>query len=358
LTEAVTEARQLWTRRETPYEKWQKGEGIPINSGAYVEDLYHLDVAPWGRVGQKGAFVNLANQQIDDAWLIELAPGGSTEVLHHVFESTVVILEGRGATTFWSHSGGTPAKQTVEWQRGSVFAPPLNCYYQHFNLDGQKPARLLAVTLAPMVINFFRSPEFAFGVDFEFKDRFNGEADYFTGTGERDTTRNREWITNFVPDIRSFALDENDGRGQGSLRLGFTFSGNQMVAHSSEWPPGTYLRGHRHGVGAHVLILEGTGYSLLWFKGGERTKVDWKDGSVLSPRDQEFHQHFNASKETVRYFAFRLGNADPARFAHQVIPDQIEDEDEDPAIYDLFVSECKRNGAEVTLPRPNYRNRA
>ena len=35
----------------------------------------------------------------------------------------------------------------------SVFSPPLNCYYQHFNLDGQSPARLFSVTHCPTVIN-------------------------------------------------------------------------------------------------------------------------------------------------------------------------------------------------------------
>src|SRR5713226_5640214 len=141
MTEAAVEetGARRGGRRETPYRIWQKGEGIASHGGSYVADLYHLDVAPWPRVGQKGAFVNLAEQEEDDAWVIEVAPGGQTDVLHHIFEATILILDGRGATSFWQKG---QAKQTVEWQRGSVFSPPLNCYYQHFNLDGQKPARL------------------------------------------------------------------------------------------------------------------------------------------------------------------------------------------------------------------------
>jgi hypothetical protein len=73
-----------------------------------------------------------------------------------MFEATVMALEGHGATTIWQKD---QPKQTVEWGRGSAFAPPINCYYRHYNLDGQKPTRLLAVTLAPMVINFFCSSE-------------------------------------------------------------------------------------------------------------------------------------------------------------------------------------------------------
>ncbi len=60
-------------------------------------------------------------------------------------------MAGRGATTLWQ--AGSDRKQTVEWQRGSVFSPPLNCFYQHFNLDGQSPARLFSVTHCPTVIN-------------------------------------------------------------------------------------------------------------------------------------------------------------------------------------------------------------
>ena len=342
--------------RGTEYQRWQKQEGIPVYTGAYVTDLYHANVAPWPRIGQKGAFVNLADQEIDDAWVIEIGPGGNTEPLHHMFEATVIVLEGEGATAVWQED---QPRQTVEWGRGSVFAPPINCFYQHYNLDGQKPARLLAVTLAPMVINFFRNSDMPFNVDYVFSDRYGGEADYFSGTGERDETRQREWVTNFIPDIRGFPLDLNDGRGVGSFRLGFTFAKNQMVAHSSAWPVGTYLKGHRHGVGAHVFILEGSGYSLLWFEGQEREMVPWKDGSVLSPRNQEFHQHFNPGPDPVRYLAFRLGAADVNRYTSAGVSNyQYDSEDEDPAIYDLFEQECAKNGVEPAIPRPRYRVRA
>jgi len=61
--------------RETPYQAWQRAEGLPISRGAYVADLYALEVAPWSRIGQNGAFVNRAEQEQDDAWVIEVAPG-------------------------------------------------------------------------------------------------------------------------------------------------------------------------------------------------------------------------------------------------------------------------------------------
>src|SRR5436309_5914863 len=137
-------ASQVEVPLNTPYRVWQHDEGIPIYRGSYIEDLYHLPLASWPRAGQTAAFINLAGQEEDDAYVLEIAPGGHTEPLHHLFEETIFILEGRGATTFWSATDNA-RKQTVEWQRGSLFSPPINCYYQHFNLDGDHPLRLFAI---------------------------------------------------------------------------------------------------------------------------------------------------------------------------------------------------------------------
>ena len=88
----------FWQQRhQSPYQKWQQTEGIPIHRGSYVSDLYSAEVADWPRVGQQGAFVNLAVQEHDDGWLIEIKPGGQTEVMHHLFESVVYVLNGRGS---------------------------------------------------------------------------------------------------------------------------------------------------------------------------------------------------------------------------------------------------------------------
>lgn len=346
-------------RYETPYQHWQQDEGIPINKGSYVADLYTLEVQPWARTGQKGAFVNLADQEEDDAYVLEVGPGAKTEVLHHLFEATIYVLEGRGATTL-SQSASAGGKQTVEWQRGSMFSPPLNCYYQHFNLDGRQPARLFAVTNAPMMINLVRNTGFVFNDTYVFADRYAEQDDYFTDPGH--AIGEREWKTNFIPDVRAFELKDNPRRGVGNSRMGFLLSNNQMAAHMSEFPPGCYKQAHWHGVGAHVIILSGQGYSLLWFEGDERRKVDWKDGSVLSPKEREYHQHFNTGPTPARYLALRLGQLDTR---YRQLAARREEEDaafysgipyamEDPAVYDQYVEECRKQGAAVVMPRPAY----
>ena len=339
-------------RSETPYHLWQQQEGIPIYRGSYIEDLSTLELKPWARIGQMGAFVSLAEQHEDDAYVLEIAPGGQTEVLHHLFEAGILVVSGRGATTFWQSDTD---KQVVEWQPGSVFSPPLNCYYQHFNLDGERPARLFVVTNAPMVMNIFRSSDFIFGDAHIFKDRYDGAENYFADAGE--SLDEQLWKTNMIPDLRAFNL--KDQPGQVGHRMGFLLANNQMATHCSSFPPGTYKRSHRHGVGAHLIILDGQGFSLFWFEGEERRKVDWKDGSVLSPRDREYHQHFNTGPGPARYMAFRLGALKPSRNTaddEDGRPKPTEYEDEDPGIYDLYVEECDKHGAKVTLPRPKYRS--
>jgi quercetin dioxygenase-like cupin family protein len=343
----------------SPYAAWQQGEGIPIHTGSYVTDLKTVELAPWARVGQRGAFINLADQEEDDGRVIEIAPGGQTSIQHHLYEATIFVVEGRGATSFWQKDG---TKQTVEWQRGSLFAPPMNCYYQHFNLDGQAPARLFSVTDAPAVINTLSEADFVHEIDYVFKSRYDSQSDYFTDPGK--SIGKRDWQTNFVPDTRGFKLIEWLERGAGGMTINFRLGNNKkMAAHISEFPPGTYKKAHRHGVGAHVIILGGQGYSLLWFPGAtERVKVDWEDGAVLSPKAGEYHQHFNTGPTPARYLALRFGVPGVAsgradRNAEWSTEDELNGIDyelEDPAIFKLYSEECQKHGAEVRMARPEY----
>ncbi|MEA2640293.1 MAG: hypothetical protein QOF51_1687 [Chloroflexota bacterium] len=359
--EEATEVRPRRRRGPTAYQQWKEGEGIPEHTGSYVDDMNTVAVGPWARFGQRGAFISLGDQARGDGYVLEIAPGGQTEVQHHLFELSLYVLHGRGATTFWQH--GSDRKQTVEWQGGSVFAPPLNCYYQHFNLDGQQPARLFGLGNLPQLMNVLRSPEFIFNVPYAFLDRYNGEDEYFAGTGQHLGWR--QWRTNFIPDIRAFKLDEYKERGAGGTNMHFSLANNALSGHVSEFPPATYKKGHRHGHGPHLIIVGGEGYSLFWYPGQPRRKVPWRDGAILVPQTMEFHQHFNTGGTLARYLVFGMGGAEVREDAGdrpltgstisiREGGDQIDYEDEDPAIYDEFVEECRRHGAEAQLPRPAY----
>ena len=77
---------------------------------------------------------------------------------------------------------------TFEWKAGSIFAIPLNCWYQHFNGSGQDVVRMVAVTNFPSVMNLYEDTEFVFGFKYDFKNRFSGEPDYFTPRASRSAS--------------------------------------------------------------------------------------------------------------------------------------------------------------------------
>lgn len=338
------------------YRKWVETEGIPIIDGHYVESLQEVDVFPWPRLGGLGVYINHeASDVSNDCYVAEIPPGQALAPQRHFFEIMIYVLRGRGATTVWY---GTGPKRTFEWQAGSLFAIPLNAHYQHFNGQGTEPCRFLAVTNCPMVMNMVQSVEFVFGCDFEFRDRFNGEEDYFSGAGE---LRGRTWETNFVPDLRVFEgmLDYKE-RGAGGRNVRFRLAKNAMRAHISEFPVGTYKKGHRHGPGAHVVVVSGRGYSLMWREGEPIQEFPWRPGTLLIPPNQWFHQHFNTGPEPARYLALRLGGLGiqpertPDGLSKSTVDrklggDQIEYEDEDPMIRQKYLEACAQNGVAVQM---------
>jgi quercetin dioxygenase-like cupin family protein len=357
---AATDAparRRGWGDRETPYTLWRKTEGVPFYTGSHVDDLRTAEVTDWPRLGARGAIVNLAAQEVTDGWLVEIAPGSQTEPVRHLFEASYCVLDGHGATTIWLP--GATTKQTVEWRSGSLFSPPLNCWYQHFNHDGQRPVRLFTPTTAPLMMNAVRNADFVFDCDYAFTDRYAADDSYFTDPGRSIDTR--EFQTNFLPDVRAIPLPERRERGAGNL-LFFWMAGNAMNLHISEFPPGTYKKAHRHGPGAEIIVLGGSGYTLLWSEGDrERTKVSWKDGSIFSPMGGQYHQHFNTGSTPARYLAYTFGGVvvndtrdagEGASMSEREGGWQIEYEDEDPSIFAEFEAECARNGAQVMLDHP------
>ncbi|MFQ5683387.1 MAG: ethanolamine ammonia lyase-activating protein [Candidatus Binatia bacterium] len=338
------------TRLDT-YTEWQRKQKIPIIKGFFVEDIKEVELAPWDFKGGLGAFINLdGTGQTNDAYICEIAAGGKLKPQKHLYEEMVYIAKGHGATSVWQGDG---KKQTFEWGPGSLFAVPLNANYQHFNGSGSEAVRYLSVTNSCYMINLFHNLDFIFGDTFAFTDRFDpNDEHYFSGKG---TMSGRFFLsTNFVSDTHSTRLYDYRERGNGSTNVKFDLAGQTMGAHISEFPVGTYKKGHRHGPGAHVLILSGQGYSTLWVDGRDRTRVDWKPGSLIVPPNQWFHQHFNSGAKRARYLALRWNNW---RFRFLKMNDgetytslrrggnQIEFEDEDPEIHTEFEGELVKAGA-------------
>lgn len=338
---------------ETNYDKWLRTEGIPVIRGYHIEDLNLVDLKPWARKGGRGTFINLEGAGgTNDAYVCEIAPGDALQPQKHIFEELIFVLSGRGATTIWNE--GKP-KQTFEWQEGSLFSIPLNVWHQHFNGQGDKPARYVAVTSAPTVINLFHNLDFVFNNNFVFSDRYDAEEAFFSAKGK--ALPGRVWESNFIPDVYRFELIEWKERGAGGTNILFELADNTMCAHISEFPVGTYKKGHRHGPGAHIVVLGGKGYSWMWPEGEPRKKIDWHVASMFVPPDRWFHQHFNVGREPARYMALRWGSIKHRMgktygIAESVKEggDQIEYEDEDREIRDIYVAELAKVGLELRMP--------
>ena len=338
--------------RIDPYMDWAKAQGVPIVEGYYVEDMASLELAPWPRKGGRGAILNLDKTNAKDAHVVELAPGGTSEPEHHLYEEIVYVLSGRGATSIW-HEGGH--KQTFEWAEGSLFAIPLNAWYQHFN-SSSEPARYIAVTNLPPTLRQYHNADFVFNCPFAFTDRFGGEEEsYFSGQGT--LYQERIWETGFVPDARSLKVYEWRERGGGGSQVRLQLAEASVNAHISQFQVGTYKKAHRHGPGAHLLIIAGKGFSLFWEGDAkEWQKVDWKPGTLeVVPYTDCLHQHLNSGSTPARYLAILAGTGGGRKYGVRrrvhssdvSLEDggnQLEYELEDPAVHRLFEAELAANG--------------
>jgi len=338
----------------SPYEKWVARQGVPVVEGYSVYDLNAVQVADWDWLGGPGALVHLhGTAGTNNAFVAEIPPGGQLAPQRHLFEVFVYVLQGRGATQVWTDP---KHKHQFEWQAGALFAVPLNASYQLFNTSGREPVRFYAVTTLPLMLDLLHNEEFIFHNEWAFTDRFNGsDLEYFARRGEQYP--GRIWETNFVPDVNRFELQDWSVRGAGGRNIFFELADSTMCASISEFGVGMYKKAHRHGPGAHVTVLSGQGYTLMWKEGQPRVKVPWRGGSVFVPPDMWFHQHFNTGPEPARYMPIRWGSAKYHMFNYLGITkdvkeggDQIEYEDEDPEIGAMFAEELAANGVENRMP--------
>lgn len=345
-------------KRVDAYEAWLQKEGVKVYKDFYFPSLAKIELGPWERKGGHGAVLHIANRIMpNDCHVVEIKPGGKSEPEHHMYELAIYVISGRGATTIWQGKKDEKRKQTFEWQAGSLFSIPLNAWYQNFNGSGDEPTRYIAVTNAPPMMRLYRDEEFIFNCDFIFRSRYSGEEDYFSGNGK--LFNRRIWESNFIanaPDMRLYGWKE---RGAGGVNAMLEMADNSVKAHISEFPVGTYKKAHRHGPGAHLVLLSGSaGFSLLWTKEdrSDMIKCDWQVGSmVIVPSDNCYHQHFNTGSNRARYLAFRPGDSGlqaprggGGDYADRSIKEggwQIEYEDEDREIHGIFEKELAAHRA-------------
>jgi quercetin dioxygenase-like cupin family protein len=285
----------------------------------------------------------------NSAFLVSLQPDQATTWRHHMFEIMVYVAGGRGVTEV---KKGTQTA-TCKWGPGSVFPIPLNQQYRHISTsDG---ASLYCVNSAPLVMNLYHNDAFTWESDFGFDDRFDGSEAYYSGLGSMWHLKNsplRVWETNFVENSRTLPLPPLPERGPGNSTICFEMGQGTLASHISEFPVG-YKRAHRHGPGAHVILLSGHGYSLLWQDHfDDHVRVDWQANSVVVPPNMWWHQHFNITGEPARYLALKWGSQ-RFRLDHSYdrsVPNgkskgfQLEPDEDDPRVKQMFDRELADGG--------------
>ncbi|MEA2992079.1 MAG: hypothetical protein QOD40_999 [Alphaproteobacteria bacterium] len=299
---AVSEelAKKFETEKDTPYGRWVGDQGLDIISAHYVRNLRTVELKPWPRRGGRGIFINHeASRTSNDCYVCEIPAGGKLAPQRQLYEEMILVLGGRGSTTVWNDAG---QRITFEWKAGAIFAIPLNTWHQHFNGSGQEPARYVAVTNFPSVLNLYGDADFVFNTKYDFKSRFSGEPDYFAAKGEQ---KGFLLTTNFVADAVNLPLISAKERGAGGGHIRFNMARGSLASHISQFGVGTYKKGHAHGPGAHVILLNGEGYSLMWPEGEKPRRYEWEIGTLIVPPNKWFHQHFNTGPTPARYLAFK-----------------------------------------------------
>ena len=346
--------------RMDSYSDWRNREGVPLVGGIYIEDMKAVEVGPWPRKGDgvRGALCYLDGDNGGDEHIVELAPGGYTAPLRHMYTEAIYVVSGHGSCSVWREGG---EKQTFEWGPGSYFVPPTNTWHQFFNASLSQPARWFSVTDLPQLFRQWNTEHFIFDNNYNFDDRYQGEPDYFNA--EAKLYRGRVWETNFIPDIRKLPLYEWKSRGGGGTNAFMVMGSGLMESHVSRFESGYYKKSHRHGPGAHLYITEGEGYVLAQRGDEERVRCDWKEGSLyLSGAGQGLwlHQHFNVGATPATYLVMNQGLSRKYAVNRWQAQEstvlrtgevsgkkggyQLEYEDEDPEIHQIFEEELRQRG--------------
>ncbi len=291
---------------DSPYQRWlqQAKSEIPVHDAPLIEDIFNIKLRPWPQAGEgvTGLYLRFADYQMSDGRLLEIPAGADTRRQRHLYEMGVYVLKGTGYTLFQQQGGEA---QRVDWHSGSLFSIPLNVNYQHFN-DSDEPVRLLAISSFPFILNAVNSADFIDSNSFVFTDRFGHDEDFRAAHEPLDSGVIR---TNFVDDILQAETIETATRGKGSTGQKWLMAGNSMLSlHISEMPPQKYKKAHRHSSDAFILILSGTGYSLIWPEANyqKRKRIDWQAGTLFAPPTYWYHQHLNTGSVPARYLAINV----------------------------------------------------
>ncbi|HEX3792564.1 MAG TPA: cupin domain-containing protein [Pseudonocardiaceae bacterium] len=115
----------------------------PPNKGLVVEDdLRKMELPARAWRNNRGHYFDLADYEVLSAHISELKPGNNSVRHRHTTEAYLYVVKGHGFSLI--NYEDEPI-DVVEWQEGTLFAPPRWAWHQHFNLDQNDTSRYLAI---------------------------------------------------------------------------------------------------------------------------------------------------------------------------------------------------------------------
>ena len=250
-----------------------------------------------------------------------------------------------------------------------MFLLPRHHFHQFSNTHGSRSARLPHYNYFPLLLSASPDPD-AFittnrGEMAEPLKEVDLEALYaepaLKTINSEDVSWKRRgsvWVGSFFPDMSAWdKLTETRNRGAGGRSVAMEFPGSEISCHMSMFPPRTYKKAHRHGPGRAIVIPAGEGYSVMWEEGKDKVVAPWRPGSLITPPNKWFHQHFNTGPTPARYLAFKhevalIRNAQgvpTAWISRRVGGDQIDYADERPEIRAIFAQELAKHGMQPRM---------
>ena len=305
-------------RPPMPYDVFMEEQEIPIVRDFGVRRVQDLPLKPWKRMGGQGSFIQLfGTEGLWGSYVVEVPGGGALNVERHLYEEQFLVVEGRGTVEIWQEGG---KKNVFEWQKGSLFAIPLNAYHRIVNASSS-PALLLVGTSAPNAMNLYASGDFIFNCPYAFNDRYDGSSDFFKPSDDLapDPVRGLAMRrTNLVPDIINCELPLDNRRSPGYRRIEPHMASNRFYLWIGQHETGRYSKAHKHGSAAVLICIKGKGYTYTWpstlgphpWKDGkekEIVRVEYEPVGMVSAAPMSgdwFHQHFGISKEPLRMTAW------------------------------------------------------
>lgn len=316
-------------RAPSNYDRFMESEGIPVYRAIGVRRVQDLPLGKWDRLGGRGTYIQLyGTEGLWGMYVVEVPAGGALNVEKHMYEKTVLVVEGRGSTEVWQDMPGS-RKQTFEWQQYSMFSIPLNANHRFVNASNS-PALLLCGTSAPNIFNLIGNPKFVFDCPFVFDNAFAKTDEFFKQNEDiaPDKLRGLAMMrTNFMTDIANCEMPLDNRRSPGYRRLEPEFTASDFYLWIGQHETGRYSKAHKHDSCAVLICLQGKGYSYTWpdrlgttpwkdGKAGEVMRQDYEPVGMVSAAPMSgdwFHQHFGVSKKPLRLTAWFGVNNHPAR---------------------------------------------